>query len=96
LQLKQLNEVLRGDSMGDAPTERFEWLKALYAECGVFESAGTLVDKSRERAESLADDVELDSLRQLLYFLVDTVLAPLEPSETPAEGPLVSLGVVST
>ena len=100
LQLKQLNEVLRGDAMGDAPTERFEWLKALYAECGVFESAGTLVDKSRERAESLADDVELDSLRQLLYFLVDTVLAPLEPSETPAEGPLVgplvSLGVVST
>jgi geranylgeranyl pyrophosphate synthase len=96
LQLKQLNEVLRGESMSDAPAERFEWLRALYAECGVFELAGALVDKSRERAESLADDVELDALRQLLYFLVDTVLAPLEASETPADGPLVTLGAVST
>ena len=32
------------------------------------------MDKARERAESLADDVEPEALRRLLYFLVDTVL----------------------
>ena len=93
-QLKQLNEILRGESMTDAPLERFQWLKALYAECGVFDLAGSLVDKSRARAESLADEVELDSLRQLLYFLVDTVLAPLDLSELPPDTSLVALDSV--
>jgi geranylgeranyl pyrophosphate synthase len=51
-------------------------LRRVLEECGVFEKAQALVEKSRARAEALADEVEPDALRQLLYFLVDMVLAP--------------------
>ena len=59
------------------PTDEFRVprLKRLYKECGVFNKADSLVDKSRARAEALADDVADEKLRLLLYFLVDTVLA---------------------
>ena len=63
-----------------SPTDEFRAprLRRLYEQLGVFEQAEALVDKSRARAEALADNVENDQLRQLLYFLVDTVLAPEE------------------
>ena len=51
-------------------------LRRVFEACGVFDKAQSLVEKSRARAEALADEVEPDSLRQLLYFLVDMVLAP--------------------
>lgn len=51
-------------------------LRRVFEDCGVFDKAEGLVEKSRARAEALADDVQPDSLRQLLYFLVDMVLAP--------------------
>jgi geranylgeranyl pyrophosphate synthase len=50
-------------------------VRALYLEAGVFEKAGRLVDKYRSRAEAVADEIEPDELRQLLYYLIDTVLA---------------------
>jgi geranylgeranyl pyrophosphate synthase len=53
-------------------------LRRLFETLRVFEKAEALVDKSRARAEALADEVQPDELRQLLYFLVDTVLAPEE------------------
>ncbi len=54
---------------------RLARLRRLYEELGVFEKAERLIEKSRDRAELLADDVESDEIRQLLYFLVDTVMA---------------------
>ncbi|MBC7819827.1 MAG: polyprenyl synthetase family protein, partial [Planctomycetaceae bacterium] len=54
---------------------RLARLRRLYEELGVFEKAERLIEKSRDRAELLADDVESEELRQLLYFLVDTVMA---------------------
>ncbi len=54
---------------------RLARLRRLYEELGVFEKAERLIEKSRDRAELLADDVDSDDLRQLLYFLVDTVMA---------------------
>ena len=54
---------------------RLARLRRLYEELGVFNKAERLIEKSRDRAELLADDVESDEIRQLLYFLVDTVLA---------------------
>ena len=54
---------------------RLARLRRLYEELGVFEKAERLIEKSRDRAELLADDVESDDIRQLLYFLVDTVMA---------------------
>lgn len=54
---------------------RAERLRGLYRKLGVFEKAQTLVDKCRGRAEALADEVQPEPLRELLYFLIDTVLA---------------------
>ena len=54
---------------------RLARLRRLYEELGVFEKAERLIEKSRDRAELLADEVESDDIRQLLYFLVDTVMA---------------------
>ena len=40
----------------------------------MFKNASRLVDKYRERAEAVADEIEPDELRRLLYYLIDTVL----------------------
>lgn len=68
---------------------RIEQLRRLYQKLGVFEKAQALVDKCRSRAEALADEVEPEPLRQLLYFLIDTVLADTTTAAPPA--PLVPL-----
>ncbi|MDA1014798.1 MAG: polyprenyl synthetase family protein [Planctomycetota bacterium] len=74
-QRRDLESILTG--VGDEE-RRIAELKHIFDVCNVFEKAEALVDKSRARAEALADDVESDEVRQLLYFLVDTVLAPEE------------------
>jgi geranylgeranyl diphosphate synthase type II len=89
---RQLRDIFEGDE----PSElRIERLKTLFEQTGAFEKAESLVDKSRARAEALADEVQPDALRQLLYFFVDTVLAE-EGEETPAEhldAPLIELSL---
>jgi geranylgeranyl pyrophosphate synthase len=47
----------------------------IYESCQVFEKARALVEKYRSRAEAIADEIEPEGLRELLYFLVDTALA---------------------
>ncbi|MEX1096017.1 MAG: polyprenyl synthetase family protein [Planctomycetales bacterium] len=74
-QRRELEEVLAGDVTGAFRVGR---LRRIFESCGVFEKAEALVDKSRARAEALADEVEPEELRRLLYFLVDTVLAEEE------------------
>ncbi len=76
-----LQSVLDGD---DNPLHRLEQLKLVFEQTDVFSKAEALVDKSRERAEAIADEVEPESLRRFLYFLVDTVIAP-EEEMTPLE-----------
>ncbi len=46
----------------------------LYFEAGVFEKAYKLVDKHQQKAEEIADELQPDELRRLMYYLVDTVL----------------------
>jgi geranylgeranyl pyrophosphate synthase len=58
-----------------------ERVRRLFEQAGVFDQANALVDKYRARAEAVADEVEPPALRELLYFLVDTVLAPEPPPE---------------
>ena len=65
--------------------ERVRWL---YDKANVFDKANQLVEKYQERAERIADEIEPESLRRLLYYLVDTVID--RPSE--AEPVLVTLG----
>ena len=94
-QRADLDSVLKGDEPDGL---RIAKLRRVFQECGVFEKAESLVDKSRARAEALADDVEPEELRQLLYFLVDTVLAPETPEVKPDPSVMVQLpiaGVVS-
>jgi geranylgeranyl pyrophosphate synthase len=49
-------------------------VRHLYFAAKVFEKADKLVDKFRAKAESLADEVEPTEFRELLYYLVDSVL----------------------
>ncbi|MCE9607785.1 MAG: polyprenyl synthetase family protein [Planctomycetia bacterium] len=91
--------VAGGDVLGGRPTvlwalaleglndlDRAELLQA----AGVFDKAATLVDKYQERAEGIADVVESEDLRRLLYYLIDTVL------ERPtAESAIPNLTVIS-
>lgn len=69
-------------------------LRRLFEACGVFEKATSLVDKSRARAEALADEVQPEPLRRLLYFLVDTVLASDENHVPEPAAVLRSLPIV--
>ena len=57
--------------------------RQLYETAGAFEKAHRLVDKYQERAEAVADEVEPEELRRLLYYLVDTVLERPAPPATP-------------
>ena len=86
-QKEELKFLLTSELGALETTARF---KAIFEACNVFETAEALIDKSRARAEALADDVEPISLRRLLYFLVDTVLAP-EPEQAESPQTLVSL-----
>lgn len=73
-QRQEIEQLMEGTAQDG---RRIGRLRQLFEECHVFETAEALVDKSRARAEALADDVEPDELRHLLYFLVDSILAPL-------------------
>jgi len=60
---------------GDAPAAaRLKRVRQLYEQAEVFEKARRLVDKQQDRAEEVADAIEPDELRRLLYYLIDTVL----------------------
>ncbi len=66
-------------------------VRSLYQEAGVFEKAGRLIDKYRQRAEAVADQIEPEELRALLYYLIDTVLAD-EVMSSAEEPQVVALG----
>lgn len=68
-------------------------VRRLFDRAGVFAKAEKLIEKYRARAEAVADEVQPTELRELLYFLVDTVLdrpLPREPEELHAL-PLIQL-----
>ncbi len=58
-------------------------VRRLYEKANVFEKAHSLVDKYQQRAEVIADEIEPDEFRRLLYFMIDTVLE--RPSENPPQ-----------
>ena len=65
---------------------RVNRLRRLFEQWNIFEKAESLVEKSRARAEALADEIEPEPLPRVLYFLVDIVLAssdqesPIDPA----------------
>ena len=88
---QELEHVLAGEMH---PALRMDKLKQLYDRLGVFEKATALVDKCRTRAEALADETQPDELRQLLYFVIDTVLTA-DSSSKPVQTVSLSLPVVA-
>ena len=69
----ELIALMDADSQ-QTPYQRVNRVRQLYFEAGVFETAYALVEKHQQKAEEIADSVESDELRRLLYYLVDTVL----------------------
>jgi geranylgeranyl pyrophosphate synthase len=58
-------------------------VRRLYEEAGVFDKAARLIEKHRERAEKIADEIEPEELRALLYYLIDSVLDHARPEAIP-------------
>jgi geranylgeranyl pyrophosphate synthase len=87
LALEQLDAVRREEffrmiDSADDPAERVARVEQTYREANVFESAHRLVDEHQVLAEKISDALEPESLRRLLYYLVDTVLE--RPTVAPA------------
>ncbi|HEV3263613.1 MAG TPA: polyprenyl synthetase family protein [Gemmataceae bacterium] len=71
-------------------------VRQIFTRAQVFDKAEKLIEKSRARAEAVADEVEPSELRELLYYLVDTVLdRPCEPTGQPEGQTLVQLSVTT-
>lgn len=68
----ELLELTTAESQ--APAERVQRMKNLYEKAGVFELADRLIDKHQARAEAVADDIQPEDLRRLMYFLIDSIL----------------------
>jgi geranylgeranyl pyrophosphate synthase len=60
-----------------------ERVRELFTRAQVFDKADRLVEKYRARAEAIADEVEPTELRELLYYLVDSVLDRQPPAAAP-------------
>jgi len=69
-----------------AAVETVGRVRAIYRKAKVFSKSAAMVEKYRARAEAIADAVEPVAFRELLYYLVDSVLEmPTVPDETPKE-----------
>ena len=72
LRAELLALIQPGQGMSDE--KRILRARHLYFEAGVFEKAYKLVDKHQQKAEEIADQMENEELRRLMYYVVDTVL----------------------
>lgn len=79
-QKADLKDILQGHPSDGMRIGR---LRKIYQDCDVFTKAEALVDKSRERAEELAESVENEDFKQLLKFFCETVLAEETPEAKP-------------
>src|SRR5262249_21246840 len=86
--------ALRGHRHGPEGGAVVGRVRGLFERAQVFAKAEKLVEKYRARAEAVADEVQPTELRELLYYLVDSVLdrQPPPPPE-PALPHLVQLSV---
>ena len=91
---KSKAELLALSEQKQATSQLVSSVRRLYEEAGVFEKAEKLVDKYQERAEALADEVQPEELRRLLYYLIDTVLErPAAEAAGPKSVPVQILGL---
>ena len=78
----------------DEPTRdaTLDRVRRIYRRAAVFDKAEKLIEKFRAKAEAVADEVEPTELRELWYYLVDTVLdRSAAPEPVPVGLPLIQL-----
>ena len=83
-QRTQLEDLYAGDVSGEPSEARVERLRKLFESRGVFEKAEILVERCRERALTMIEEVESQPMQDLLRFFLETVLAA-DTGPTPAE-----------
>lgn len=83
-QKSELKEILSETPGRSLNHKRIERLREIFRSCDVFEKAEMLVERSREKAESLVADIEEEQIRDLMQFFIETVLARELPP-TPLE-----------
>jgi geranylgeranyl pyrophosphate synthase len=93
LKLLHRDETQRTQAPPTVDFETVAKVRGLFEQARVFEKADKLVDKYRARAEAIADEVQPTELRELLYYLVDSVL-DRQPTDESSPPPLVSLNLV--
>ena len=84
-----LQQVLSETSGESSDITRIHKVRTVFEACDVFEKAELIVERSREKAEALVEQVEDSRLQELLTFFIETVLAPESnsPSSQPADLP---------
>ena len=82
-ELLQLIREAHDETLAASREDVVARVRELYFAAKVFEKADKLVDKFRAKAEALADEVQPTEFRELLYYLVDTVL---EKPDLPRRG----------
>jgi geranylgeranyl pyrophosphate synthase len=80
---EELLNLVATDSRPPTPDSRLARVRELYHEAGVFDKASRLIEKHQERAEKIADEIEPEELRALLYYLIDSVLEHAQSSPPP-------------
>ncbi|HTU17324.1 MAG TPA: polyprenyl synthetase family protein [Gemmataceae bacterium] len=90
---EELLSLIQHRSDKDAAATTLERVRQLFTKAQVFAKAEKLVEKYRARAESVADDIQPTELRELLYYLVDSVLDRQPPAAEPEVPPLIQLSV---
>jgi geranylgeranyl pyrophosphate synthase len=88
---EELLALLQRGTEKDAATT-LERVRQLFTMAQVFAKAEKLVEKYRARAEAIADEIQPTELRELLYYMVDSVL-DRQPSPEPQSPPLIQLSV---
>lgn len=86
-QRQQLQQMLTGSDPDDDAGKRAAQLQKIYEDLDVFERAEVLVERSRERAEELLEQIEDSRIRDLLRFFTETILAPELPPTMLEENP---------
>jgi geranylgeranyl diphosphate synthase, type II len=87
---EELLALLENGRTGVAPAESVvERVRRIFAATQVFDKAEKLIEKFRAKAEAIADDIEPTELRELLYYLVDSVLDRQLPSPAVLEPPFL-------
>ncbi|MHB1421933.1 MAG: polyprenyl synthetase family protein [Gemmataceae bacterium] len=90
---QELLGLLQRNRDKETASATVERVRQLFAQARVFLKAEKLVEKYRARAESIADDIQPTELRELLYYLVDSVLDRPAAAAEPAAPPLIQLSL---